>query len=54
VFAVCEPPAEVLASFRDALRQSGDKVEGWVPVRLETEEGSRVAEARFLVALKRS
>jgi acyl-coenzyme A thioesterase PaaI-like protein len=54
VFAVCEPPADVLAAFRDALRQSGDKVEGWVPVRLESEDGALVAEARFLVALKRS
>lgn len=54
VFAVCEPPPEVLASFREALRQSGDKVEGWVPVRLEAEDGAVVAEARFLVALKRA
>lgn len=54
VFAVCEPPAEVLASFREALRQPGDKVQGWVPVRLEAEDGAVVAEARFLVALKRS
>ncbi|HEX8439055.1 PaaI family thioesterase [Archangium sp.] len=54
VYAVCEPPEEVLASFRDALRQSGDKVQGWMPVRLESEDGGLVAEARFLVALKRS
>jgi acyl-coenzyme A thioesterase PaaI-like protein len=54
VYAVCEPPEEVLASFREALRQSGDKAQGWVPVRLESEDGALVAEARFLVALKRS
>ncbi len=53
VYAVCELPADVLASFREALRQPGDKAEGWVPVRLESEDGTRVAEARFLVALKR-
>lgn len=53
VEAVCEPPPELLASFREALRQPGDKTEGWVPVRLEAEDGTRVAEARFLVALKR-
>jgi acyl-coenzyme A thioesterase PaaI-like protein len=34
VYAVCEPPPEVLASFREALRQPGDKVQGWVPVRV--------------------
>ena len=54
VYAVCELPADVLASFRQALRQPGDKAEGWVPVRLEAEDGTRVAEARFLVALKRA
>jgi acyl-coenzyme A thioesterase PaaI-like protein len=53
VYAVCEPPPELLASFREALRQPGDKVQGWVPVRLEAEDGTLVAEARFLVALKR-
>ncbi len=31
-----------------------DKAEGWVPVRLESEDGALVAEAHFLVALKRS
>ncbi|HYO51931.1 DUF4442 domain-containing protein [Archangium sp.] len=54
VYAVCEPPAEVLASFRESLRQPGDKAQGWVPVRLEAEDGTLVAEARFLVALHRS
>ena len=54
VYAVCEPPAGVLASLREPLRQSGDKAQGWVPVRLEAEDGTPVAEARFLVALKRA
>ncbi len=54
VFAVCEPPPQLLASFRQALRQKGDKVQDWVPVRLEAEDGTLVAEARFLMALKRA
>ena len=54
VYAVCEPPAEVIASWREALRQPGDKVQGWMPVRLEARDGTLVAEARFLVALKRN
>jgi acyl-coenzyme A thioesterase PaaI-like protein len=54
VYAVCEPPADVLASLREALRQSGDKAQAWVPVRLEAGDGTLVAEARFLVALKRA
>ncbi|WP_375765814.1 DUF4442 domain-containing protein [Archangium gephyra] len=54
VYAVCEPPAEVLAALRESLRQPGDKAQGWVPVRLETADGTVVAEARFLVALKRA
>ncbi len=54
VSAGCEPPPALLASFREALRQKGDKAQDWVPVRLEAEDGTRVAEARFLMALKRA
>ena len=54
VYAVCEPTPALLASFREALRHKGDRAQDWVPVRLEAEDGTLVAEARFLMALKRA
>lgn len=53
VRAVCEPSAELLATFAQALGEPGSKVEGWVPVKLVGADGALVSEARFLAALKR-
>ena len=53
VRAICEPGAELLATFTTALQGPGSKVEGWIPVKLMGDDGSVVSEARFLAALKK-
>jgi acyl-coenzyme A thioesterase PaaI-like protein len=53
VYAVCEPPAEVLASLEGALREKGDKAEAWLPVKLVAEDGTLVTEMRFLDSVKK-
>jgi acyl-coenzyme A thioesterase PaaI-like protein len=53
VYAVCEPPAEVLSTLEGALRQKGDKAEAWLPVKLLAEDGTLVTELRFLDSVKK-
>ncbi|XXF78949.1 YiiD C-terminal domain-containing protein [Myxococcaceae bacterium GXIMD 01537] len=53
VHAVCEPPADLLTTLEEGLREKGSKAEAWVPVQLLGEDNAVVCSARFLASLKK-